>query len=419
MFRYSMLFLLFCQVSVFSQNQAALKSKIQSTKGLIAFWDFEKNTDGLWDSYFDKDTGAVSYPVYLRSIGDDQRYLPSTWSKGGKAKLLYDKTGPLGKAVKFNKGYIFAEVPRDKFDETPLDIYGYKPFTMISWVKFVGKRHFVSGIWDEGGWDKYGGRRQYAIFGGLFGSKGVIGHISATGASSFPQSTKRGSQYARIHSANGMSFKNNEWVATAISYDPVKKEIMTYQDGLFASKKIKDGIIEDVYSYGKKIEANPYKFTLPIYSPKAFILKFNGYDYKKAVKEHRVQIDLRAKTIEYDRDGESKLDFEYDFEVLRTGKSLSAKPLVFKCVKNLKNKFDYDVKPGDVLRVSFYSKADGKRSKIGKTINYNIREGAPFTFGRALGLGGEEVDHGTQLFIDGVAVFNRVLSPEEMKQLAK
>ena len=56
----------------------------------------------------------------------------------------------------------------------------------MAWVKFVGKRHLVAGIWDEGGWDKDGGRRPIALFGGLFGSKGVIGHISATGAASYP-----------------------------------------------------------------------------------------------------------------------------------------------------------------------------------------------------------------------------------------
>ncbi len=42
----------------------------------------------------------------------------------------------------------------------------------------------------------------------------------------------------------------------------------------------------------------------------------------------------------------------------------------------------------------------------------------PFAFGRALGLGTEPIDDGTQLYIDGVAVFNRVLSKDELKELA-
>ncbi|MCM8529436.1 MAG: hypothetical protein NE327_23130 [Lentisphaeraceae bacterium] len=403
----------------FAQNAEKLKNKITSTKGLIAFWDFDKMANGTWDSYYDESTGAKPYPVFLRSIGDGKRYKPSEWKKDGKAELLYDKSGPLGNAVKFNKGYIFGEVPREDFDETPLDIYGNRAFTMVSWVKFVGKRHFVSGIWDEGGWDKYGGRRQYAIFGGLFGSKGVIGHISATGASSFPQSTAGGSQYARIHSVNGMNFKNNEWVAMGISYDPEKQEILTYQNGKYTSKKSKDNVIESVYRYGKKIEMNPHKFTLPIYSSKAFTLKFNGYNLSTGIAEHRIFVDLREKSITYNRDGDNNTKYEFDFDVLRNKKSLQKKVLTFKCEPGKKNSFDVSVEPGDVIQTSLFKLEEGKRVKVGKTINYNVRVGAPFTFGRALGLGSEEVDHGTQLYIDGVAVYNRVLTTKELEAIAK
>ncbi len=42
----------------------------------------------------------------------------------------------------------------------------------------------------------------------------------------------------------------------------------------------------------------------------------------------------------------------------------------------------------------------------------------PFTFGRALGLGTEPIDHGTQLCIDGVAVFNRGPSGKELRELS-
>ena len=419
MFKWCVAINVLLSLAVFSQDSSVLKESIKSTKGLVAFWDFEKNQNGLWNSYFDESTGAKSYPVFLRSIGDAKRYKTTEWKKDGKAALLYDNGGPLGKAVKFHKGYVFGEVPRTEFDEGPLDIHGFMPFTMISWVKFVGKRHFVSGIWDEGGWDKYGGRRQYSLFAGLFGSKGVIGHISATGASSFPQSNAKGSQYARIHSANGMSFKDNQWVAMAISYDPVKKEIWTYQDGKAVSKKFKDKVIDDVYKYGKKVELNPYKFTLPIYSPKAFTLKFNGYDLSTGVAEHRIFVDLKKKTIHYERDGSSDEKFEFEFDVQRNKKSLLDKCQIFKCEQGVKNEFNVSAQPGDVIVTSLFKLSDGKREKVGKTINYNIRVGAPFTFGRALGLGSEQIGHGTELYIDGVAVYNRVLTSEELQKLVK
>ena len=41
-----------------------------------------------------------------------------------------------------------------------------------------------------------------------------------------------------------------------------------------------------------------------------------------------------------------------------------------------------------------------------------------FTLGRALGLGTEEIAHGSQLYMDGVAVFCRVLAARELKQLS-
>ena len=56
-------------------------------------------------------------------------------------------------------------------------------------------------------------------------------------------------------------------------------------------------------------------------------------------------------------------------------------------------------------------------SKVGTKISRMITEGAPFTFGRALGLGLDVLEDGSQLFVDGVAVFNRVLSENELKSL--
>ena len=160
--------------------------------------------DGL--DVVDDDDAVVErgYPVALRRIGDPKSYTPSDWPYADEAsRLPFDASGPFGYAVRFNQGYIFAEVPRSELDKTPLDVHGRQPFTLIAWVKFIGRRHLVAGIWDEGGWDKYGGRRQIALFGGLFGSKGTIGHISATGASSYPQSTISGSQYARCRAIDG------------------------------------------------------------------------------------------------------------------------------------------------------------------------------------------------------------------------
>jgi hypothetical protein len=207
-------------------------NQVAETKGLVAFWDFSLMQDGKWTSYHDDEVVKHGFPVVLRRIGDPNPYKPEDWPHTDEdSKLMFDSSGPFRHAVRFNKGYIFAEVPRSEFDQSPLDIHGRHPFTLIAWVKFVGKRHLVAGIWDEGGWDKYGGRRQIALFGGLFGSKGVIGHISATGASSYPQSTISGSQYARCRAIDGRGFENGQWVAMAMTFDPTTKMVTVYCNG--------------------------------------------------------------------------------------------------------------------------------------------------------------------------------------------
>jgi hypothetical protein len=34
-----------------------------------------------------------------------------------------------------NQGDVFGEVPRSAFDQSPLDLYGRQPFTLIAWIK--------------------------------------------------------------------------------------------------------------------------------------------------------------------------------------------------------------------------------------------------------------------------------------------
>jgi hypothetical protein len=81
----------------------------------------------------------------------------------------------------------------------------------VARIKEIFEPWQLAGIWDEGGWDKYGGRRRIALFGGLFGSKGVIGHVSSTGASSYPQSTVSGSQYARCAWSDSIRSAHWRW----------------------------------------------------------------------------------------------------------------------------------------------------------------------------------------------------------------
>ena len=187
-----------CLTAAASDDSPSRVRRVAQTQGLVAFWDFQKLEGETWTPCYDPEVVTRGYPVFLRRIGDARSYAPSEWPYIDElSKLSFDTTGPFGHAINVNQGYILAEVPRSAFDQSPLDLHGRQPFTLIAWIKFTGKRHMVAGIWDEGGWDKYGGRRQVALFGGLFGSKGVIAHISATGAASYPQSTVAGSRVTR------------------------------------------------------------------------------------------------------------------------------------------------------------------------------------------------------------------------------
>ncbi len=401
-------------------------AQVAQTKGLIAFWDFAFTENGTWSSYHDPAVIDRGYPVVLRRIGDPNVYTPETWPyKDELSKLQFDSTGPFGKAVRFNEGYIFAEVPRIAFDQTPLDLGGRRPFTLIAWVKFVGRRHLVAGIWDEGGWNKYGGRRQAALFGGLFGSKSVIAHVSATGAASYPQSTLAGAQYARCRAIDGQDFDDNQWVAMAMTFDPDRQEVIAYTNGKATPTEITDPVAADVFRPKSPIASNPYHFPWPIYSPRAFAIKFNGYNVESSgVYEHWLEVDTIGSTITYRRDslppGRLKEEYRVTVDVERQGQRLLDQPLVFAANDKASVKLPKGVQigAGDRIVVSLEERKGPRWREVGSKINHRIQQGAPFMFGRALGLGKEPLEHGTQLFIDGVAVFDRVLTPEELQALA-
>jgi hypothetical protein len=304
-----------------------------------------------------------------------------------------------------------------------LDIHGQQPFTLIAWVKFVGKRHLVAGIWDEGGWNKYGGRRQIALFGGLFGSQGVIGHISTTGASSYPQSTASGSQYARCRAIDGRGFENGQWVAMAMTFDPKTEKVTVFCDGEATPTYITDPVAKDVFKPGEPIPSNPYHFPWAIFSPRSFVLKFNGYDVQSSgIHEHWLRVDTEKATVVYDRSGprakDDKTDYWVTIDVKRAGASILTAPVTFQATYSVELPVKAKMQPGDEIITSLDFRKDGGWQRVGKEIRYRLREGAPFTFGRALGLGNEPIDHGTQLYIDGVAVFNRVLSGSELSTLS-
>lgn len=408
-----------------SPAAVANRDAVSKTKGLVAFWDFTHGDEHAWHSFFDSTVETRSYPAYLRRIGDDGLYSSATWPyQTPESQLVFDATGPFGNAVRFNRGHIYGAVERADFDRSLLDLTRKRPFTMIAWVRFVGPRHMVAGIWDEGGWDKYGGRRQFAIFAGLFGRRGVIAHISATGAASFPQSTIEGSQYARSRAIDGAPFEDHEWVALAATYEPESREVRAYLNGVCTPLAVTDPVAQDVYRFSEPQPANPFLFPLPIYHPRAFVLKFNGYSLEKdGVSEHRLQLDLDSGRIAFEsepRERPTNTTYRIQIDVLRAGTSILDTPLEFRTDQTSSGQLPaaLEVKQGDYIQATLELQNKTGWQPVGSRVQREILPGAPFTFGRALGLGAEELEHGSELFIDGVAIFNRVLTEDELKRLA-
>lgn len=415
--------------SVFALTPEEAKKKVAAMPGLVAFWDFEYTEGETWSSRFDPRVVDRGFPVYLRRLDDPHRYSPENWpyQQDERSQLMYDTSGPFGRALRCNRGYVFAEVPREEFDQTPLDIHGRTPLTLVAWVKFSGDRHFVAGIWDEGDWGKYSGRRQFALFGGLFGSQGVIAHISATGAASFPQSTAPGSQYARMRAVDGAAFPNGRWVCMAMTFDPHSQTVTAYRNGRATPHVLPDPVILSVYGDAAPREANPFPFTWPIYSPRSFILKFNGYNYTESgVYEHWLEVDLENRRITYGRNpprSQSGTKYRVTINLFRDGRQILPRPVSVPVEPGssfpLPDEFNWQW--GDELEAALYeskAEADHSAQPVGTPARRAILFGAPFTFGRALGLGGIRLDKGTQVWIDGVAVFNRVLSPSELEAIA-
>ncbi len=407
-----------------AETAQARSDQVAALPGLVAFWTFGQTRDGVWQSVGDAGTSAPRFPLYLRRIGDARRYTPDTWPYTDAAsRIETDATGPFGHAVRFNQGHIYAESPRAAFDNGPLDLCGERAFTLVAWTKFTGARHMVAGIWDEGGWDKYRGRRQAALFGGLFGRQGLTAHVSASGAASYPQSTASGSQYARERALDGANFTNHQWVCLAMTFDPEKHEVRAWLNGVATPLELPDPVARDVFGSDAPAQANPFLFPWPVYSPRRFVLKYNGYDVRNTgVYEHWLEVDALSGRFRYGCRAQTAAAgrFKVSVDVLRHGASLAGAPLEGEVKPGLVLALPQGigVRQGDEIRTGLFVWAAGAWTRVGTEVVYPVPEGAPFTLGRALGLGSEEIAHGSQLVMDGVAVFDRVLPPETLQAIS-
>lgn len=210
-----------------------------------------------------------------------------------------------------------------------------------------------------------------------------------------------------------------------MTFDPDTDQVVAYLDGVATPTSMTDPVARDVFRPTEPVASNPFHFPWPIYSPRSFLLKFSGYNVQDSgVYEHWLQVDIDAATVTYDRissDGDhEEVDYRVTVDVQRDEASILSKPIEFPATRGhgVRLPTEAEMQPDDLIVTSLDARRGDDWQRIGETVRYRLRRGAPFTFGRALGLGAEPVDYGTQLYVDGVAVLNRVLSEEELRALS-
>jgi hypothetical protein len=228
------LFLLSAFVS-FGKKPAAkgnteLVSKIKSTSGLVAFWDFKEDVGKVRKAY-----GKGKYPL-----------------KEQKGLVPRVDEGPLSGYSALFRDSAFLLLPNSKTGK--LNIYGKNQgVTIMAWVKWEGKTGFVGGMWNE---YASGGKRQYGLFVSLpyyNGADQVCGHISNSGKPTPPF------PYSIDYSASKQIVEKGQWQFVAFTYDG--KYIRSYLNGEFEAREPE--LIDHTkgfpgYSKGITHSKNPY-----------------------------------------------------------------------------------------------------------------------------------------------------------------
>lgn len=236
-FRYLLLLLLFSAFSSFGKSLSKsgnpeLVSKIKSTSGLVAFWDFSEKAGKPR-----KAIGKGKFPLAEH-----------------KGTIPRANEGPLSGYSAVFRDSAYLSLPNSKTGS--LNIYGKNQgVTVMAWVKWEGKTGFVGGMWNE---YASGGKRQYGLFVSLpyyNGGDQVCGHISWTGKPTPPF------PYSIDYSASKQIVQKSQWQFVAFTYDG--QYIRSFLNGEFEVREPE--LIDHTkgfpgYSEGITHSKNPYFF---------------------------------------------------------------------------------------------------------------------------------------------------------------
>lgn len=386
---------------------------VRAVPGFVALWDFVARDPATQQFTAHQPEGAT-HDFRLEAMN----YVLDYWGQGRAAS--YDDfplmgRGPFGQAIRIlpETAEDFRPcllVPRERLHDTGLDVKGPgASVSMVAWVIREGGNHAVAGIWHEGTDLKSAqgpilrveqGRRQYCLFAGL-GAKGGASavHVSENGAKSF------GDKYARnlavtpeliatVPMDSAAAKLDASWSLMGFTFDNAANTVTAYLNG-----QATDLWIDNPQQHGFfKWPANGWLQAQLHRQPGLQ----EGEDPNYPVDQFYAPPEERPLQVEVlSEEGDERVELHH---------------FVFTKV-----------------RVTLGRDAGGAMSQVKKRELAALKanpfwfphdlytpqsqdEGGPFTIGRVIHTGRTV---GFTGWIGGVAVFNEVLSPEQMAQLAK
>lgn len=380
---------------------------ITRTPELVAFWDFVKReVDGAHRFTAHVPPGSpTDYPL------DAANYIRDYWGAGREATYADFPQlgrGPFGNAIRIVKESDpdfrpFLFVPRSRLHDTPLDIKGAgKSVTVVVWAIRESGNHALAGIWHEGtdleqqetvGVAKVErGQRQYALFAGLNKAGSACGHVSENGASSFLN------KYA-LHKCNSVGqspevpadsspeMLDAGWQCFAMTFDHQRDQLTGWLNGVAGDRWLEDPKKDKLISYAYNAYMQGYYATTPETEP-AEDATFPKDQYYNPPENETLNIqvlrDAGAERVELREYQYTKVQV-----TLRDGQEVSRDLVALRL-----NPWWY---PHDLY------------------IPKDAESGGPFTIGRVIH---SSRGVGFTGWIGGVAVFDRALSENELRELA-
>lgn len=406
--------LLFFSISSITMADSAEDriARVVDIPGLVAFWDFVKREpEGAGRFVAHVPAGAANeYPL------DAGNYIYEFWGEGREATYadfpLLGR-GPFGQAIQIRKEtdpdfrpYLF--VPRSRLHDSGLDIKGKgKAITLIVWAIRESGSHALAGIWHEGTDLKRTetasikkvepGQRQYALFAGLNKPGSACGHVSENGAGSF------GNQYA-LHKGNSAGVSpavpsdsppealDAGWQCFAMTFDDDTDQLISWLDGTAGDRWQNDPKKDSLLSSAYKAYMQGY------YAGKPGLQEGEDPGFPKDQYYTPPETDpISVKVIGEGADEREELR-EYSY----TKVSVLLK-------KGADGKWTEQTRDLVALRLNPWWYPHGIYSPK------DALAGGPFTIGRVIH---SAKSVGFTGWIGAVAVFDRALSAEELKQLS-